>query len=279
MSVRITTGQGGAGQRGAGQGVASQGTNNTTNGLANKVPDLGDTDFVKMMESFQGFGSSPSIPLPDPPNVSAAFVSNDLKDKETGDEKPIKQDINGKEKAPGGEIPADELEQSNRAINSDTKTEKQGGDKDGTRGRMASQGTYVKLQDAVEEARMIGEAIDATNTDDVILEMTSSTDNNQTGNDVYSPPSYVQVLGSPSPKVFSDSDNDNNGESFSAFSTSVSGGAQSPDGVDKKKVANLQSRLPFPVLLVTAGEGHADLRRKKPDMKSNDPRIMIWQIN
>ncbi|KAK3738107.1 hypothetical protein QZH41_013838, partial [Actinostola sp. cb2023] len=135
--------------------------------FVNQIPDLGDTDFVKMMEDFQGFGSSPKSLVPDPPDVSAVLITksahNELNGK-TGDEKsreqsPNKLDkINAMTKGIVGHIPP-----SNDGINSGIPTEGEavGDVMDTFRGRMHSQGQYVKLEDAQEQAKAIGESLDA----------------------------------------------------------------------------------------------------------------------
>lgn len=278
LSIRLSTGLG------AGEGISIPGN------VLNSVPDLGDTDFVKMMEDFQGFGSTPKISVPEPPDVSAVLIAKNLDDQEAGDEKSKSQSAGKLDKITDSEVV--EFKASGSAISGDNSSENKGEElMESSRNRIASHGQYVKLQDAQEEARAIGEALDAAYADDRPGEtspgndVTPDPDSTQPGSDVYDPPNYVELVNSrstPTTNVFdSDSDNDTaNNESHSVFSTSASGGAQSPVGEEKKpKGGKMKSRLPFPVLLVTAGEGHSDLRKKKPDLKNTDPRIMIWQIN
>lgn len=305
VSVRISTGQ------------VSKGSALSGSILNNMHSDLVDDDFVKMMEDFQGFGSTPKASVPEPPDVAAVLSTENLNKEEPGSEKPSPQSSEQLDKFADSKIV--ELKPSTSAVSGDDSGGvSQGGEAKGSpRQRIVSQGQYVKLEEAQEEARAIGDALDAAFNDsdrateastarnvrsddvraqpgnDVALEAATSRSSNGikpevgglgTGNDVYAPPSYIDVIGSNpnATKVFdSDSDNDSaNNESFSVFSTSASGEVQSPDGERKKqKVGNWKSKLPFPVLLITSGEGHADLRKKKADPKTSDPRIMIWQIN
>ena len=97
-------------------------------------------------------------------------------------------------------------------------------------------------------------------------------------------PGYVDIL-NPSdplqtartPEIVYDSPRQD--DSYSAFERSATHQGDEDGSLTVPKVENLKPRLSFPVLLVSAGEGYADLRRKRPDDNDKESRLMIWQIN
>ena len=71
--------------------------------------------------------------------------------------------------------------------------------------------------------------------------------------------------------------------SFSIFDETRSEGlATSPSNkgdVPVKKLQSLKPKLPFPLLLVSAGEGHVDMRTTRKGENGLEPRLLVWQMN
>jgi hypothetical protein len=294
--------------------------------FANQIPELGDTDFVQLMEDFKGFGTSPSVSVPDPPDVSAVLITGSIS-KELDKTEDATVATSETTKLENGDLLNGSLMNSDNATTKDgssvpnvnntaglaTGSSALGVQSAEFRERVPSTGQYVKLSDAQKEAKVIGESIDATKNADRKKTIPDASGNDvkavgdaldaafdadlddaeskPSGNDVTadnlttSPLEYTYVMFNNSPPNKTkgyDSDSDNNEsitkrhDSCSVFSA-ASCEVTSPSEV--KKVTNLKSRLKYPVLLVTAGEGHLDQRRKKQEAKSAEPRIMIWQIN
>ncbi|XP_048580947.1 rho guanine nucleotide exchange factor 10 isoform X2 [Nematostella vectensis] len=304
------------------------------------VSEVGTLDFARMMEEFQGFGTSAPVPsLPEPPEIPALLVtgsiSKDLDRKTSGlpnttpdnaERENVKNKItsqNGSDNAQNGtsdhthrgneqhematqskneildcandrkagEGDNQPSDVSQNTENARTRTpnvaltpEVAGGDvstsADGQefRGRAQSSGQYVELSEAQEQAREAGEAIDARNRTINTGGGASASSGSGQQSTAVSPPQYITVLDSSQSRFSipgSDSENEatipENNESYSVFSAD--------SRQEGKKLENLKSKLPYPVLLVSAGEGHLDLRRKRQQEKNTEPRLMIWQIN
>lgn len=254
-------------------------------------------DFARMLSDFKGFGSEPSTGVPEPPQVPLVLVS-DQADSE-GDPSAEGQDI-GKETAVTGEETGSStaLRQTGSGSGSETAD---------FRGRVVSVGEYVKLNDAraAAEAQGInlqtgkendGESSESKDKPSVKSDLppeveTEAENNSDTGSlqvGSVTAPSYIEVLSdsdsravkSPekgkTPEVIYDSPRQD--DSYNVFDKSQMQDYYATGSTATPKVENLKPRLPFPVLLVSAGEGYADLRRKRRDENEREPRLMIWQI-
>lgn len=261
-------------------------------------------DFARMLSEFKGFGGTPPPSIPEPPRIPLVIVNEqsppatsvDVK----GDGTSAESQETGRESAVSGEatgsVPA--LGEQESGSGSETAD---------FRGRVKSVGEYVKLNDARAAAEAQGIKLDsvhesnqaskdqASAKSDLRTEVESKSEKKTeagslvaTSVDVEAP-SYIEVLSDTdaraatrkpetpkTPEVIYDSPRQD--DSYSVFERSqvrdsVAGTLTTP------KVENLKPRLPFPVLLVSAGEGYADLRRKRPDENDKEPRVMIWQIS
>ena len=260
-------------------------------------------DFARMLSEFKGFGSTPPSSIPEPPRIplvllneqaptqSAVDVNGDVtyaESQEAGNDPAVSGDVSKSASAPG------ERGSGSRSETVDV------------RGRIKSAGASVKLNKARAAAEAQGIHLESVNESNPASKdhpsaesglrpevETKSEEETTTGNllatsvDVGAP-SYIEVVKdtdsrvtkSPeipqTPEVIYDSPRQD--DSYNVFDKSevrdsVAGTLTTP------KVENLKPRLPFPVLLVSAGEGYADLRRKRRDENEKEPRIMIWQIS
>ena len=234
-------------------------------------------DFARMLSEFKGFGSSPPASnIPEPPRIP--LVVNDPRGEGEG--------TSGESQETGaGSAPAVNGEASESA--SET------GD---VRVRVKSVGEYVKLNESRAAAQ--GLTLSKNNPDEPIPEAESKPETlSDTGNKLTvgdaDVPSYVEVIDDSQasmesleaaktpeaekpPETIYDSPRQD--DSYSVFERSQIQAGKIAGSLATPKVENLKPRLPFPVLLVSAGEGYADLRRKRPSENDKEPKIMIWQI-
>lgn len=287
-------------------GSKGNGDVNSSGKLSNQIPDLADTDFVQLMQDFKGFGTSPSASVPDPPDVSAVLITGSIsKELDKTEDSTSKSQTTKLEN--GESVSTKKSGTSTTANTNGLKPENKALGKISTefRERVPSTGQYVKLSEAQKDAKAIGEALDAAkasdnNVDpeedvkavddaldaafDADLENTESKPSDDMSDSIDKSAEYVSFINSsPRQSKVLDSDSENEStkktnDSYSLFSP-PSSDAQAPDQGEVKKIVNLKPKLKYPVLLVTAGEGHLDQRRKKQETKSTEPRIMIWQIN
>lgn len=258
-------------------------------------------DFARMLSEFKGFGTTPTTSIPEPPRIPLVIVNEQSPTDPSVD---AKGDGSSAESQETGKVSA----ASGEGTGSGSDEEGNGGER-GTvdfRGRIKSVGEYVKLNDARVAAEAQGIKLETVNeSKPASKDHPSGKGDHQTeveskpeekpatgcllGTSVDSAvPTYLEVLSdtdsrvatipdaSKTPEVIYDSPR--NDDSYSVFEKSqardsVAGTLATP------KVENLKPRLPFPVLLVSAGEGYADLRRKRPDDNDKEPRVMIWQIS
>ena len=256
-----------------------------------------------MLSEFKGFGSTPPSSIPEPPRIPLVLINEQV---------PTQSDVDA-----NGDVTSAESQEaeSDPAVSGDVSGsasapgERGSGSRSETvdvSGRIKSVGEYVKLNDARAAAEAQGIHLESVNETNQASKHhpsaesglrpevnTKPEEETATGNllvtsaDVGAP-SYIEVLRdtdsraakSPeitkTPEVIYDSPRQD--DSYSVFDKSeardsVAGTLTAP------KVENLKPRLPFPVLLVSAGEGYADLRRKRRDENEKEPRIMIWQIS
>ena len=262
-------------------------------------------DFARMLSEFKGFGSTPSPNIPEPPQIplvlvnepaptsSAVDANGDVtsaESHETGSDPAVSGDSSGSASAPG-----------ERGSGGGSRSETVD-----VRGRIKSVGEYVKLNDARAAAEAQGIHLENVNETTPASKdhpspesglrpevVTKPEEETAAGNLLVTPvdvgaPSYVEVLKDTDPRAAKSPeipktpeviyDSPRQDDSYNVFDKSqdrdsVAGTLTTP------KVENLKPRLAFPVLLVSAGEGYADLRRKRPDDKEKEPRVMIWQIS
>lgn len=262
-------------------------------------------DFARMLSEFKGFGSTPPPSISEPPRIPLVLVNeqdptlsavdangdvNSAESEETRNDPTVNGDVSGSASAPG--------EQGNGSGSRSETAD--------VRGRIKSVGEYVKLNDARAAAEAQGihlEKVNETNPaskDHPSPESglrpeveTKPEEDTASGNllvasiDVGAP-SYIEVLRDTDPRAAKSPeipktpeviyDSPRQDDSYNVFDQSqardsVAGTLTTP------KVENLKPRLPFPVLLVSTGEGYADLRRKRPNENEKEPRVMIWQIS
>lgn len=250
-------------------------------------------DFARMLSEFKGFGSTPPSSIPEAPRIPLVVVNEQSTTASSVDAKGDGPQETGEESAVSGETTG-----SSSALG-----EQGGGSGNETadcRGRIKSVGEYVKLNDARAAAEAQGISLEPVNENtsaskdhpkaksDIQPEAESKPENILATSGDVGAPSYIEVINdsdyqagkSPeaakTPEVIYDSPRQD--DSYSVFEKSqarddVAGSLSTP------KVENLKPRLPFPVLLVSAGGGYADLRRKRPDENDKEPRVMIWQIS
>lgn len=262
-------------------------------------------DFARMLSEFKGFGSTLPPSIPEPPRIplvvvneqaptpSSVNVNGDLtsaESQETGKDSAVSGDASGSTSVP--------IEQGGASGS--------GSETADFRGRIKSVGEYVKLNDARSAAEAQGIHLENMNEGNPASKdhpspesglrpevETKPKEETAAENLLVTPvdmgaPSYIEVLRdtdsraakspetSKTPEVIYDSPRQD--DSYNVFDKSQ--GRDSVAGtLTTPKVENLKPRLPFPVLLVSAGEGYADLRRKRPDENDKEPRVMIWQIS
>lgn len=236
-------------------------------------------DFARMLSEFKGFGSSPPAPsIPEPPRIPLVVV-NDPGENEDG--------TSGESRDTGtGSVNGEPT--GNATVNGEASGS--GSETGDFRVRMKSVGEYVKLNESRAAAQ--GLTLDKSNPEEREPEAdpkqeTKSDTGNLTPGDA-GIPSYVEVLddsqasaklpeAAKTPEVIYDSPRQD--DSYSVFERSQMRASEVAGSLSTPKVENLKPRLPFPVLLVSAGEGYVDLRRKRPSENDKDPRIMTWQIS
>jgi len=262
-------------------------------------------DFARMLSEFKGFGSTLPPSVPEPPRVPLVLVNEQAPTPSVVD---ASGDVTSAERQETGSVPAVNGDGSESASAAGEQGSGSGSrsEKEDVRGRIKSVGEYVKLNDARAAAEAQGihlENVDETNPaskDNPSPESgvrpeveTKAEEDTAAGNllaasvDVGAP-SYIEVFKDTDPRAAKSPeitktpeviyDSPRQDDSYNVFDQSqardsVSGTLATP------KVENLKPRLPFPVLLVSAGEGYADLRRKRPDENEKEPRVMIWQIS
>ena len=220
-------------------------------------------DFARMLSEFKGFGTLPSgASLDEPPRIQVV-VSND-KDRTVSRE--VEGNLNG-----------DEL-----TGNASTMI-------DGTPGCECDAEVSVVEEEYVGEQVKFDElqAPQGISSRESVQE-TKSDSENQLTSGVDRIPSYLEVFkdsNAPTPTAEASKaqepiyDSPRQDDRYSLFERSQERASEVAGGTVSGKVENLKPRLPFPVLLVSAGEGYADLRRKRPNENDKEPRIMIWQIS
>ena len=240
-----------------GQNIRSNPSSPTDELDSNQAGDMRTDDFVKMMSDFKGFGTSCSPNLPSPPkpipmiqldagesDVSSAPQTGS-EDATSGNSSTVNEVAGNTAVAPGQES------EVSRSL--DTETDRVGVEE----GESEYQGLVTKENELLATS------------------VSSST------------PEYVTVLSSEDPRPRTPDSDDNSiirDDSFSVFTPRGSAVAsqvtqQPPQAGAAKKLENLKPKLKYPILLVSAGEGHADLRRKVPDGNDKEPRVMIWQMS
>ena len=260
-------------------------------------------DFARMLSEFKGFGSTPSPSIPERPRIPLVIVN---------EQSPTASSVNAK----GDGTSAESQETGRESAVSDEVTgsvsalgEPESGSKSETaeiRGKVKSVDEYVKPNDAPAAAEAQGIKLEIANesntaskdhpsaNSDLPTEVESKPEKKIAAGsllatpDEIGAPSYIEVLSdtdsraaripetSKKPEVIYDSPRQD--DSYSVFERSLVSNSGTGT-LATPKVENLKPRLPFPVLLVSAGEGYADLRRKRPDENDKEPRVMIWQIS
>lgn len=292
--------------------VRFEGSENVANGATSSSVQSEDLvgrtefrvdDFARMLSEFKGFGNTPSPIIPEPPRIPLVLVNEQAL---TPSDVNVNDDVASAKSQETGKDPSD----SGNAAGSSSVPGEQGIGREGEtpdfRGRMKSAGEYVKLNDARAAAEAQGihlESVDETNpaskdhsspesglrpeVEAKPEEKTAAGNLLVTSVDVGAP-SYIEVLRDTDPRASKSPetaktpeviyDSPRQDDSYNVFDKS--GARESVGGtLTTPKVENLKPRLPFPVLLVSAGEGYADLRRKRPDENDKEPRVMIWQIS
>ena len=257
-------------------------------------------DFARMLSEFKGFGSTPDSSIPEPPRIPLVLVNEQAPTQSAGD---AYGDVTSAESREAGNDPAVSGDVSRSAS---APGERGSGSRSETvdvTGRVKSAGESVKLNNAPAAAEAQGihlESVNETNPAsknhpsaesglrpevETKLEVGTVTGNLLVTSVDVGAPSYIEVVkdtdsrAAKSPETLEVIyDSPRQDDSYNVFDKSevrdsVAGTLTTP------KVENLKPRLPFPVLLVSAGEGYADLRRKRPDENEKEPRIMIWQIS
>lgn len=249
-------------------------------------------DFARMLSDFKGFGSKPATTVPEPPKIPLDLLSG-------------KADCEGGTLSEGQEsakapASADETVGSGSELG---QTESGSGSENAhSREKGISVGEHVKLNGAhataeaqdgnfETENESAGESSESKSDEpsDLSPEVeTKAGNNSDTGNlevGSLAAPTYLEVLkdsdsravksseAAKTPEVIYDSPRQD--DSYNVFDRSQ---LQYYTTGSTAKVENLKPRLPFPVLFVSAGEGYADLRRKRRDENDKEPRVMIWQI-
>lgn len=219
-------------------------------------------DFARMLSEFKGFGTLPSGASVDEPPRIQVVVSND-KDRTVSRE--VEGNLNGDE--PTG--------------NASTTI-------DGTPGCECDAEVSVAEEEYVGEQVKFDELQEGPQGISSRESETKSDGENQLTSGVDRIPSYLEVFDdskapTPTPEASKAQepiyDSPRQDDSYSLFERSQERASEVAGGAVSGKVENLKPRLPFPVLLVSAGEGYADLRRKRPNENDKEPRIMIWQIS
>ena len=229
-------------------------------------------DFARMLSEFKGFGTLPPTSIPEPPRIPLVIATGQEKGEGTSGGSP--------------ETGSGSIDDESSGIGSEVDG-KDSGSKSETedfRVRVKSVGEYVKLNESQAAAQ--GVTLTKHDQGESKPEAESKPEtNNDTGNHLTtgsrSIPSYVEVIDDSQASAKSTErlpetiyDSPRQDDSYSVFEKSQ---AHASD-LAGKKVENLKPRLPFPVLLVSVGEGYADLRRKRSSENDKEPRIMIWQI-
>lgn len=260
-------------------------------------------DFARMLSEFKGFGSTPPPSIPEPPRIPLVIVNEQSPTASSvgvnGDGTTAESQEAGRESAESGAATESVPANSDQGSGSGSETAD-------SRGRIKSVGEYVKLNDARAAAEAQGIKLETVNKSYPASKDHPSAKSDH-GTEVESKPetkiedgsllatsvgagapSYIEVLSDTDPRTATMSktpktpeviyDSPRQDDSYSIFEKSR---ARDSIGETLKtpKVENLKPRLPFPVLLVSAGEGYADLRRKRPDENDREPRVMIWQIS
>lgn len=228
-------------------------------------------DFARMLSEFKGFGTSPPVMGVSEPARIPMLVFNEVDGATSGEGEGT---VTGSGKATiSGETSESEV------------------DLEFSRTRVKSVGEYVKLNEARAAAQ--GLTLRKNNAEDGLPDTESESETgNIAGNQLTSGdaiiPSYVEVLDDSQAPAQASADTEpkepiydspRKDDSYSLFERSQERASEVAGGSNARKVENLKPRLPFPVLLVSAGEGYADLRRKRPSEHDKEPRIMIWQIS
>ena len=227
-------------------------------------------DFARMLSEFKGFGSSPPAPsIPEPPQIPLVEVNDPGA---TSDE--------GRETGTGSN---DESTGSASTISGQASGS--GSETGDFRVRLKSVGEHVGLNESQAAAQGItlkkNESLSSMQQAESKPETKKDAGNQLTTGDA-AIPSYVEVLDDSqasvkSPEVIYDSPRLD--DSYNVFERSQMHASKVAGKLTTPKVENLKPRLPFPVLLISAGEGYVDLRRKRPSENDKEPRIMIWQIS
>ena len=234
-------------------------------------------DFARMLSEFKGFGSSPpTSSIPEPPQIPLVVVND-----------PRATSGEGPETGTGsvGE------ESTGSASTVNGQANGSGSETGDLRVRVKSVGEDVNLNESQAAAQ--GVTLDKNEPLSSIQRAESKPETkNDTGNQLTSGlariPSYVEVLddsqasakspeAAKTPEVIYDSPRLD--DSYNIFERSQMHANKVAGKLTTPKVENLKPRLPFPVLLISAGEGYVDLRRKRPSENDKEPRIMIWQIS
>lgn len=234
-------------------------------------------DFARMLSEFKGFGSSPPTPsIPEPPQIPLVVVNDP---RATSDEGPETGTGSVSEESTGSAPTV-----NGQASGSGSET----GD---LRVRVKSVGGYVNLNESQTAAQ--GVSLDKNEPLSSIQRAESKPETkNDTGNQLTSGdgtiPSYVEVVDDSQASAKSPEaaktleviyDSPRQDDSYNVFERSQMHANKVAGKLTTAKVENLKPRLPFPVLLISAGEGYVDLRRKRPSENDKEPRIMIWQIS
>ena len=271
-----------------GQNIRSNPSSPTDELDSNQAGDMRTDDFVKMMSDFKGFGTSCSPNLPSPPkpipmiqldaggsDVSSAPQTGS-EDATSGNSSTVNEVAGNTAVAPGQES------EVSRSL--DTETDRVGVEE----GESEYHGLVTKENEfpatsvsastdrvGVEEGESEYQGLVTKENEFLATSVSAST------------PEYVTVLSSEDPRPRTPDSDDNSiirDDSFSVFTPRRSAVAsqvtQQPSQAGAaKKLENLKPKLKYPILLVSAGEGHADLRRKVPDGNDKEPRVMIWQMS
>ena len=222
-------------------------------------------DFARMLSEFKGFGTLPSGASVDEPPRIPVVVSNEKN-------RSVSREVEG------NLTEGDEPTGNASAMNDETSGSEC--DAEVFLAEEESVGEQVKSDELQEGPQGI--------TSRESVQETENHSENQLTSVVNRIPSYLEVVNDskvptrtaeaskPQDPIY---DSPRQDDSYSLFERSQERASQVAGGTLSGKVENLKPRLPFPVLLVSAGEGYADLRRKRPNENDKEPRIMIWQIS
>lgn len=244
-------------------------------------------DFARLMSEFKGFSNSASKPedLPQRPQV-VGVNSEGISGHESSQATEVQENSSSEQ-----EEARSENEKSREAISTEVNQDFQAATK--------SVGKDIKLDETqpVKEKEMAIAQVEDSRRDKNISDAPQydepeegNVEGLMTNHGVgITSPEYLMVMHNGATLGDSKSPEDVEQESlpksdsFSVFdetrSAATDGAESNKDDVPVKKLQNLKPKLPFPLLLVSAGEGHVDMRKKSKGDNGLEPRLLVWQMN